>query len=210
MCLITFEGSLQSLFFSLTVTYCPKWRNMTFHLVFHNLPQASFSPNINCQIKGARTRKRWQFYCIIKIDYQNFSNLLADSLFTWEIISAQHQAIIHVTIITSEDDMAPSRSCLFARTSTGTPWFSADRVIRLSSTLASSMRSVSAASTTNTRPSVLLVYDFQRGLSFSWPPTSHTWNVVVLVLELPIGTLIHSMLKPLVGIVSTNSRSLSL
>lgn len=45
------------------------------------------------------------------------------------------------------------RSCLLATTRTGTPWFSASRVILCSSVLASSTRSASTESTTNTMPS---------------------------------------------------------
>ncbi|TNN84775.1 hypothetical protein EYF80_004820 [Liparis tanakae] len=108
---------------------------------------------------------------------------------------------------TSPMGEAESRSCLLARISTGTPWFSEVRVILWSSTLASSIRSSSVESTTNTNPSVRRVYDFHRGRSFSWPPTSHTWKL--MLLDGPTATLIFSVLKPLVGIVFTNSFSLS-
>ena len=74
--------------------------------------------------------------------------------------------------------------------------------------LQSSILSTSTESTTNTMPSVHLVYDFHSGLNFSWPPTSQKWKVTVL--EFPKVTLIFSVLNPLVGTVFTNSLNCSL
>lgn len=108
----------------------------------------------------------------------------------------------------SERDSEFLRSCLLATISTGTPWFSDILVILWSSVLASSIRSTSTESTTNTMPSVHRVYDFHSGLNFSWPPTSQKWKVTVL--ELPKVTLIFSVLNPLVGTVFTNSLNCSL
>ncbi len=100
------------------------------------------------------------------------------------------------------------KSCLLATTSRGTPWFSEVLAILWSSVLASSMRSASTESTTNMMPSVHRVYDFHRGRSFSWPPTSQKWNVPVLWP--PRDSLTFSALKPLVGTVFTNSLNCSL
>ena len=100
------------------------------------------------------------------------------------------------------------KSCLLATTSRGTPWFSEVLAILWSSVLASSMRSASTESTTNMMPSVHRVYDFHRGRSFSWPPTSQKWNVPVLCP--PRDNLTFSALKPLVGTVFTNSLNCSL
>lgn len=105
---------------------------------------------------------------------------------------------------TSHRGNALRKSCLLATTNTGTPWFSCSRVILCSSVLASSMRSASTESTTNTRPSAQRVYERQSGRSFSWPPTSQKWKVAVRPFP-PRVTLIFSVLKPLVGTVFTNS-----
>lgn len=108
----------------------------------------------------------------------------------------------------SEREREFLKSCLLATIRTGTPWFSDIRVILWSSVLASSILSTSTESTTNTIPSVHLVYDFHSGRSFSWPPTSQKWNVTVF--ELPRVTLIFSVLNPFVGTVLTNSLNCSL
>lgn len=107
----------------------------------------------------------------------------------------------------SESEREFLKSCLLATIRTGTPWFSDILVILWSSVLASSILSTSTESTTNTMPSVHLVYDFHSGLSFSWPPTSQKWKVTVF--ELPSVTLIFSVLNPLVGTVLTNSLNCS-
>lgn len=122
----------------------------------------------------------------------------------WELSSLSANSLS-----SSLSGRALRRSCLFASTSTGTPWFSCSLVILCSSVLASSMRSVSTESTTNTRPSAQRVYDRHSGRSFSWPPTSQKWNAAVRPF-VPSTNLIFSVLKPLVGTVFTNSLKRSL
>ena len=70
----------------------------------------------------------------------------------------------------------PGRSDLLARTLMGTPSVAGQRAVRCSSSLASSSRSTSLLSTTNTMPSVVRVYDCHSGRTLQHITARHVTN----------------------------------
>jgi len=99
----------------------------------------------------------------------------------------------------------PGRSFLLATTAMGTPSVSAALAVRSSSTFASSSRSTSPLSTTNTIPSVVRVYDRHSGRTLSCPPTSQMSNVTPATAS----RRTRSKLKPMVGDVEMYWRNRS-
>uniref|UniRef100_A0A674NYL0 Granulins domain-containing protein n=1 Tax=Takifugu rubripes TaxID=31033 RepID=A0A674NYL0_TAKRU len=108
---------------------------------------------------------------------------------------------------TMRDERAPFTSCLLASRMRGRPRNCSLLSVFSSSPCASSRRSLSELSTTNTTAATSLWKLFQCSRIFPWPPTSHTVRATFFLFFLASSI---STLKPMVGEVVTKASCFSL